>query len=108
MSVKSTEYLIEKISKYYMVLDSDIDKSTVRAKMKSTMELVEEGISVIQDYDYPSGLDKKKVSLNKYWKVNKNLYANVSSLRLPSLLLISTDGFKQILNEISIYHSRGK
>jgi len=108
MNAKSAEYLSEKIDKYYMVLNSNIDQSGIVMKMQEAIEKLDAGLSVIEDYDYPTGLNNKKLNLKKLWNVNKNFYAKKSKLKVPSLLLISSSSFRAILEEISTYHSRGQ
>ena len=108
MNSKSTEYLVEKIAKYYMVLNTDIENGTVNEMMNKAISELEADIEKIYQYKYPAGLNNKKVDLKKLWNVNKNFYSKVSTLRAPSLVLISSNSFRLILEEISSYHNRGQ
>ncbi len=108
MNSKSAEYLVEKIAKFYMVLNTDIENGTVNDTMTKSINELESSIEKIYQYKYPAGLNNKKVDLKKLWNVNKNFYSKVSTLKAPSLVLISSNSFRLILEEISSYHNRGQ
>jgi PHD/YefM family antitoxin component YafN of YafNO toxin-antitoxin module len=108
MRSKNIEYLVEKLAKYYMVLASDINKATIPEKVKETIRVVEEEITKIQQYTYPKTLDDKKKELLKLWTSNKHYYHTVKTVKIPSIMLLSTNGLQNIINQIAIHHSKGE
>lgn len=105
---KNIEYLIEKITKYYIVLGTDIDRTTIIKKMEKAIREIEDDLYTIKQYKYPSNINDKKEELAKLWTINKLYYSKVDSLKIPNIVLISTDNFKNIINEISTYHSKNQ
>ena len=105
---KSIEYRIEKLTKFYMVLGSDIDKTTVMKKMEKNISEVNVDFEKIKKYAYPDGLNDKKRDLEKLWNISKSYYTRVNSHNIPNIILISTDGIKSIIDEISLHHSKGQ
>jgi dsDNA-binding SOS-regulon protein len=108
MRSKNIEYLVEKLAKYYMVLGSDINKATIPEKVKQTIGAVEDEMAKIQEYAYPKTLDTKKKELLKFWTSNKHYYHTVKTLKVPSIMLLSTNGLQNIINQIAIHHSKGE
>jgi len=108
MLSKNIEYNIEKLTKYYMVLGSDIDKATIMEKMQRNISEVDVNIRKIYNYTYPEAINSKKSDLEKLWNISKNYYSKVNSHNIPNIVLISTDGIKSIIDELSIHHSQGQ
>ncbi|NKQ39969.1 MAG: hypothetical protein HF962_00140 [Sulfurovum sp.] len=108
MRSKNIGYLVEKLSKYYMVLASDIDKTTIQEKVKQTIGLVEDDMNQMRQYIYPKNLDKKKQDIAKFWELNKYYYTTIDSLKIPSIVLLSTSGLQDIMNKIAIHHGKGE
>jgi len=108
MRSKKIEYLIEKLAKYYMVLDSNIDKMTITDKLNKTVKEVEEDIGIMQQYTYPKALNTKKKDILKLWNANKHYYATVDTMKIPSIVLLSTNGLQNILSQMAIHHGKGE
>ena len=108
MRSKNIEYLVEKLAKYYMVLGSDVNKATIPEKLGQTVSIVEEELAKIQEYIYPKALDSQKKELLKFWQANKHYYDTASTVKIPSILLLSTNGLQNIIQRIAIHHSKGE
>jgi len=108
MRSKNIEYLVEKLAKYYMVLGSDVNKATIPQKLNQTVSIVEEEMTKIQEYVYPKDLNSQKGELLKFWNANKHYYKSVSTTKIPSILLLSTNGLQNIIQRIAIHHSKGE
>ena len=108
MRSKNIEYLVEKITKYYMVLVSDIEKLTIPNEMKKSIEELEKEIQSINQYEYPKELNIKKDKLVRLWSINKQYYSKVNSIKIPILLMTTTKSLKSIIDEISIHHSKAQ
>ena len=105
---KNIEYLVEKLAMYYMVLKSDIDKSTINEKLQQTIRMTEKDMDMIQQYTYPQALDSKKKGIFKLWSANKHYYESIHTLKLPSIVIISTNGMQHILDQLAIHHAKGE
>jgi len=105
---KNIEYLVEKLAMYYMVLKSDIDKSTIGDKLQQTIKMTEKDMHMIQQYTYPRVLDNKKKDILKLWNANKHYYASIHTLKIPSIIIISTNGIQHILDQLAIHHAKGE
>ena len=108
MRSKHIEYLVEKLAKYYMVLGSDIDKTTIPEKVQDTVNITQKDIDMIKQYVYPANLNNKKRDLLQYWQSNKHYYATIKQMKIPSIVLLSTQGLQEIVNQIAIHHSKGE
>ena len=108
MRSKNIEYLIEKLAKYYMVLGSNIDHMTIAKKLGNTIKEVEKDMEAIQQYTYPEALNAKKKDILKLWNTNKHYYAEIDSIKMPSVILLSTDGLQSIMSQIAIHHGKGE
>ena len=105
MSIKKIEFLFEKASKYYLVLDMDIDKATFRKKMDELIVEIDDELEAIKEYEYPDKHKQMKSDIFLFWGFVKEYYSNDKSQRLPNIILISQNGIKDILNKIAEYHS---
>lgn len=105
---KNTEYLLEKLAVYYMVLESDIDKMTINTKLKLVIASIEKDLKQIRQYAYPGELEIKKKKIFKLWHANKHYYETTSSLKIPSLVILSTNGMQSILDQLAIHHAKGE
>ena len=102
-------YLMQKASKYYTLLCTDLDKTTIPKKLKQTIKQVDREIDAINNYTYTNqlgGFMDKKEELNAMWRFNKRYYLNVSKVRMPLVLELSTKDMDDIVNTISAYHSK--
>ncbi len=108
MRSKNIEYLVEKLAKYYMVLGSNIDQSTIPEKVQQTVNLVEKDLAMIQEYVYPGELDTRKKNLMLFWKSSKHYYNTIEKVKIPSIVLLSTHGLQEIIKQIAIHHSKGE
>ena len=105
---KNIEYLMEKLAKYYMILNSDIDKKAILDRLKQTVTEVEKEMKIIQQYTYPNVLDTKKKDILKLWNINKHYYAAIDSIKIPSIILLSTQGLRNMMSQIAIHHGKGE
>jgi len=108
MTSKKIEYLIEKTSKYYIVLGSDLDKTTIHEKMRTTINELETEFTKIKEYKYPEQVETKKKDLFSLWEFSKKYYGQVDTLKVPNIILLSDGGIENIITDIAIYHSKNQ
>ncbi len=105
---KNIEYLIEKLAMYYMVLESNINKVMINEKLKQTIILTEKDMDIIRQYAYPKELNTKKSEVFKLWNSNKHYFETINSLKVPSIIILSTNGMQNILDQFAIHHAKGE
>ncbi len=108
MSSKKIEYLIEKASKYYIVLTSNLDKTTITEKMNETISELDIELGKIKKYQYPKNIEDKKEDLFSLWNFSKEYYQKVDTIKVPNIILLSDGGIEHIITNISIYHSKNQ
>jgi len=105
---KNIEYLLEKLAMYYMVLESNINKETIGRKLKQTIAMTQKDMDAMQQYTYPKALNTKKSEIMKLWNANKHYFETTDSLKVPSIVILSTNGIQKILDQFAIHHAKGE
>ena len=108
MTMKRIVFLIEKISKYYIVLGSNIDKVTIVERMNQSIKELDGEFEKIKQYNYPDTFNPRKKDLFDLWHFSKKYYQEISVLKIPSIVLLSGKGIENIVNDIAIYHSKNQ
>ncbi len=108
MRSKDINYLTERLAKYYMVLKSDIDNATIKDKLAETIQNTNDNIAKIEQYTYPGELNSKKENMIKLWRSNRYFYEKGNTLKVPSIIMLATEGVQTLAAELSIHHSRGE
>lgn len=105
---KHIRYLIERLAKYYMILGSNFDTKTIERDMEITIIETEKNLGIIQQYAYPKRLNVQKASLAKLWDIGKLYYTTTNQIKIPTLMLLATEGLQNIMTQIAIHHSKGE
>lgn len=105
---KRIEYLMEKLAKYYMVSGLSIHTASINEDMAKIVTDVEKNLAKIQQYTYPKTLNVQKTSLSKLWGTSKHYYTTVNEVKIPSLVLLATQGLQNIMAQIAIHHGKGE
>jgi len=108
MVAKKIEYLLERISKYYMAINVGFNTTTNKRQLAATMEKIEENIEKINLYTYSNTLEKERVKMNEYWKENKIFFEKSEKLFIPNLLLSSVAHLEEVIEQIALYHSKNQ
>jgi len=108
MSLKDIEYLLQRISKYYMAYILNIDKDVNFKNMSSAILKIEEILKVINSYNYPKRLFMEVKNMNSSWIKNKKFLYKVRQLCIPNLMLISTITFENSIKKIALYHKQNQ
>ncbi len=101
-------YLLKKISKYYIVFGSDIDKISLREKMDEAIQVLESELKKIDQYAYPSVYRIQKDELLKLWSFGKPFYANGREGKLPGVQMIAEEAMESIADELATFHSKNQ
>lgn len=108
MVTKEMEYLLERVTKYYMALHVGFDSSTNREAMQDAITQFEENIGKVNVYPYPSKEAEQQVKMNISWEANKKFLARSEELFIPKLMLISVEHLENIVANIALYHSKNQ
>jgi len=108
MVTKEMEYLLERITKYYMALHVGFNTATNKEQMQESMRKLEENIEKINLYTYTEETHKIQVKMNESWKANKIFFDKSESLFIPKLMFTSIDYLENVVGQIALYHSKNQ
>jgi hypothetical protein len=108
MVTKEIEYLLERITKYYMAFNIGFDIPIHKEQMNESIKRLEENLEKINAYTYPYEMQKKQKDLDDFWKINKYFFQKTESLFIPNLLLSSIDTLEKLVADIALYHSKNQ
>jgi len=108
MGIKKDEYLLERLSKFYMASSLGALSPTNRKKMDASTQALKEGLKTIQEYQYPPYLQKKKKELTLFWESSHYILAHAYDMFVPNLVNITSTYFEQMLTQFSLYHSKSQ
>ncbi len=108
MVTKEIEYLLERITKYYMAFNVGFNTHTNKMQMEEAIENLEENLEKINLYSYPYEMQKEQENLSRFWKTNKEFFQKTETLFIPNLLLASIDHLEKLVAKIALYHSKNQ
>jgi hypothetical protein len=108
MTTKKVEYLLERISKYYMAIHVGFDSMVNKEQMQNSMYHFEENLVLLNEYKYPNEMQSIQVGLNKSWNVNKNYLLKSKELFIPKLLSLSVVHIEKLISQLALYHSKNQ
>jgi hypothetical protein len=108
MSLKDIEYLLEKISKYYIAYTLNIDKNSNFENMNRAVTKVEDILKGINSYNYPQNLFVEIKKMNNSWTRHKKFLYKVKQVAIPNLMLISINTFEKSIKKIALYHKQNQ
>ncbi len=108
MVTKKIEYLLERTTKYYMAIHVGFNNNVNKEQMQNSMNELEENIEKINLYSYPQDMEKTQEHMNKSWKANKVFFEKSESLFIPKLMFISIDYLENIIDTLTLYHSKNQ
>jgi len=108
MVTKKMEYLLERITKYYMAINVGFNNGTNKDSMQESIAKFEENIKMINEYKYPAVQVREQVKMNISWEANKVFFSKSSEMFIPALMFISVDYLEDIMLNIALYHSKNQ
>jgi len=108
MLTKKIEYLLERISKYYMAMHAGFDNATNKEQMKNAMNALEESLLEISLYDYPEDIKNIQMNLDSSWSANRVFLDRSDKLFIPKLMFISVAYLEDFVSELALYHSKNQ
>ena len=108
MVTKRIEYLLERISKYYMAVHAGFDNATNKEQMKNAMNALEESLLEISLYEYPEKIQDIQMNLDRSWSANRVFFERSDKLFIPKLMFISVAYLEDFVSELALYHSKNQ
>ena len=108
MITKRMEYLLERITKYYMAINVGFENSTNKESMQESIDRFEENVKIINVYKYPSKQVREQVKMNISWEANKVFFTKSKELFIPKLMFTSVNYLENIMLQLALYHSKNQ
>lgn len=108
MVTKKVTYLLQRVTKYYMAVNSGFDNITNKEQLQDTINKLDENIVIINKYQYPKILQKEINSMNMSWRENRTFLSKSKNLFIPVIMFVSIAYLENIINKISLYHSKNQ
>jgi arsenate reductase-like glutaredoxin family protein len=108
MVTKKMEYLLERVTKYYMALHVGFDSATNKEQMKKAMAEVEESLLELSLYAYPEDIKEVQMLLDRSWNANRVFFEKSENLFIPKLMLISVAYLEGHVAKLALYHSKNQ
>ncbi|NEW59972.1 hypothetical protein GSY74_01635 [Sulfurovum sp. bin170] len=108
MLFKNIEYLLERISKYYVASALNLDKNNNFKNMKQAIVSVESILSSINAYSYPGELSSELKKMNYTWGKHREFLYKSNELSIPNLILSSESVLEKSIQKISLYHKQNQ
>jgi len=108
MHLKELEYLLERVTKYYMASIMKLNQMSNRQHMEDALLKIEEILTIIKNYSYPKETRKERTKIMNYWKSNKKILNISSNLSVPNLLLIFIKNFEESIKKLELYHKKNQ
>lgn len=108
MVTKEMEYLLERVTKYYMAIHTGFNNATNKEAMQESMVKFEENIKKVNLYKYPSKEIASQTKMNSSWSANKIFLTKSEDLFIPKLMFISIDHLENVVSNLALYHSKNQ
>jgi len=108
MATKKLEYLLERVTKYYMALNTGFANETNKEQLNRAMIQIEENLVKFSMYDYPEEMKITQKKLDSSWTSNRVLFHKSGSLFIPKLMFISVSNLESTLSQLALYHSKNQ
>ena len=108
MVTKEMEYLLERVTKYYMAIHVGFNNTTNKEQMQEAISKLEENIAEINNYTYPAEFQEAQLKMNESWKANKSFFDQSETLFIPKLMFTSVDYMKDVVVQIALHHSKNQ
>jgi len=108
MVTKKMEYLLERITKYYMAVNIGFNTLTNQEAMQKAIQKFEDNMNPVNLYIYPDEQLSLQVKLTSSWETNKTFFLQSKELFIPLLMFNSVDYLENMISILSLYHSKNQ
>ncbi len=106
INVKNMAYLLERMSKYYIVFQAGFKDHNNIKQLKDAITTFDLLLETVNSYDYSKDISKNLNNINDYWKVSKSHYLSLEKNNIPNILYISVEYLEQNILKLELYHSK--
>jgi len=108
MTMKKIEYLLERVTKYYMALNIGFNNTTNKEQIQNAMEEIEESLLTVSQYTYPKEMQKTQLDLDRAWQANRVFFDRSETLFIPKLILTSVSYLEDTVAKLELFHSKNQ
>ena len=108
MVTKEMEYLLERVTKYYMALHVGFNNSTNKEQMKESIIQLTKNVEQINGYSYPAEFQVIQTKIDESWTANMSFLSQSETLFIPKLMFASVDYMEDIVVQIALHHSKNQ
>jgi len=108
MLMKKLEYLLERVSKYYIASNLNLDKVNNFNHMEKAILKIDKVLEEINLYKYPVEMSTEIKLINSIWKTHKDFLYKSKKVFLPNLLDASLKNIKKTIQNIALYHKKNQ
>ncbi len=105
---KQMEFLLERSSKYYMALGVGLGNELNHKQMEEALAQLEKDLHAIENYPYPTTMQKSKQELRQAWGVTKGFFDRRKELFVSNLVVLSTDEMERLTGRFINFHRKTK
>ena len=108
MVTKEMEYLLERVTKYYMALHVGFNNSTNKEQMKESIIQLTKNVEQINGYSYPAEFQVIQTKIDESWTANMSFLSQSETLFIPKLMFASVDYMEDVVVQIALHHSKNQ
>ncbi len=106
INVKNMAYLLERMSKYYMVFQAGFRDHNNIIQLQDAVTTFDTLLEKVNNYEYNSDISKDLNNINNYWKVARSYYLSLEKSNIPNILYISVEYLEKNIVQLELYHSK--
>lgn len=104
VAVKKMEFLLERISKYYIAHKAGFKDFNNVVQLEKAVKEFEVNLKKLNAYNYPASLQANTEKINKFWPIAKGFYLGIEKGALPIIVMSSTNNLERALHSLQKYH----
>ena len=106
INIKKMQYLIERMSKYYMTFQLGINDLNNIKQLHEAVNTFERELELINAYGYTQEQASILTTLNRFWPIARKFYLDSDKAKLPNILYLSADHIEKTLTDLELYHNQ--
>jgi hypothetical protein len=108
MHTKDISFLIERMTKFYMAIIEGGDVVNYAEMLGDSIEKMDKDLALLDAYPYGSENLQTLRTLKTNWGVLKRFYLDYKTLKIPSIVLLSSLEVERNAHALELYHSKNQ
>ncbi len=108
IKMKNISFLIERLTKNYLLLQTDKKNKSYRNMVKQTITEMEKALLLLDDYNYSAKSLLLISKLHKNWQGIKAYYLKVGTIEIENILLLASREIEKDSLLLEKYHSKNQ